>query len=159
MRCLAMTMTLSPTYTLRGYRGLLDAETRRLTNEESALYIQLFFIDKNGGSVQVFDDALGRSRSLGIAKGRMEWADIPYDPAALLWISQLATTPGELVMWCYTLHAIAQHTGHVAAGLDEWTDFFAWGVPTEAGCVAAWDAQKHPAAPAGNLLDDNKLWP
>jgi len=76
----------------------------------------------------------------------------------MLFLASLCQTPGDAVMWAYTLCDIAERLNVEFVGLHELTQMFPDGFPTDTARLACWDAQKDSNAPIGNAMDDMTSW-
>jgi hypothetical protein len=90
---------------------------------------------------------------------RLQQTDAEYSPDAVLFVTTLCRTPGDAVMWAYTLFQQAKKSGKNSVTLhDLCMGPFGYGFPTDAGKERIWDAQKDKDSPLGNLLDNSKTW-
>jgi hypothetical protein len=93
---------------------------------------------------------------LAVLVGRLKLSKGKFSPDVVLLTAGLSSTPGEAVMWAYTLHLLAQQQN---IGINELVmGPFGDGFPTDKGIERIWDAQKNKDAPLGNLLDSIDTW-
>lgn len=81
--------------------------------------------------------------------------EITFD--AFLLVLSLCSSPGEVVMWSYTLHRLFEKTKSlitIAVLANEW----AYGFPTQETMKKFWDSQKCPGKRPDNLLDYASTW-
>lgn len=144
-------------------------DLRPLTPDETKVFIGLAIAglssDESGldapQPLSYFDDKLdGMPFPLRVLLIKLEHTGLNYSPAAILFLGLISGTPGEAVMWAYTLFRASRDGNPLTlVGLTGEPDSpFAMGVPTEKALHAAWDAQKEPGAPLGNALDRADTW-
>jgi hypothetical protein len=80
------------------------------------------------------------------------------DKRVLVLVSALCTSPGQAVLWAYTLAALAASKLYT---LEDWCETFPVGTPTEEAISKLWDHQKgfKHGIEADNLLDNPDYWP
>lgn len=145
---------------LENYKGLADCKTEPMDTVRSRVFLQLCLTDSSDLK-RMFKD-FGQMMSLQIIQSRLEyagWSNGEIDVKPIFFAAVISLTPGEAVMWAYTLCLLAKQNGNRFT----WNDFckaFASGLPTPDAMEAAWDAQKGSAL---NLPIDNGLdslpWP
>ena len=143
--------------------GLLDVETEPLTEDNSHGFMKSIMAElalPNAEGDAKVHAMLGDQPPYMIFMSRLQAAGGEINVPAMLFILSLVTSPGDCVMWAYTInliHALKKRAG--AVNISDLTDFFPNGFPTEAGMQAAWDAQKDPGNSPDNKLDQAKYWP
>lgn len=126
------------------YRCLLDAELRPMTDKESRIFIAIAM-----SSLEAREEMAEQSQAFQMLSKRLEYHEVEVDLGLIILISALCKSPGELVMWAYTLFLMQE--GKSCVTLDDFMmGPFAMGVPTESAYEQAWDAQKI----AGDERDD-----
>jgi len=158
-----------PTGALENYRCLIPqspGDKAPLTEEETKMYLQMFMADDTKVS-SVWAEATSESGKLFLAKilenrlASVGMADF-VDPKLKFLCTYLSTSPGQIVMWAFTLALMAvEAKGKV--GLKEFSeiDYFGFGVPTEEFSLSQWDKQKRSSEghSSDNWLDSPSLWP
>jgi hypothetical protein len=147
------------------WKCLLNANTRAMTEEETDIMLKMMMAEmqfkKTGSDPQgdQMEEQLYGFGPYAILKSRLA------NPTTLylrVFISMLCKTPGDAVMWAYTLYLMWCDKGgdkDQPLDLEIFTEYFPWGVPEADEYKVIWDEQKDPDSPLSNLLDNQKLWP
>ena len=104
-------------------------------------------------------DALAKIRatvSYRVLSERTGRHGVQTEPAVLYFLSLVTRTPGECVLWVYTLACVQKETRKPIVLRDLIEQYFPGGLPDQAAVNAVWCAQK---ANGANLLDDAAQWP
>ena len=132
--------------------SLLGCELRPLTKDESLLMLRISIAKLEGDPDQVFADELGFQGKVLFA--RLNAHGLKVDKQLILMLTVLAETPGDLVMWAWTLFNMQKNGERLT--LKDWADAFALGVPTKEAYHKVWDGQKD--KDGRNLLDLPSTW-
>jgi hypothetical protein len=141
-------------------------ELRRMDDDEAKMLITVNFAPgfKEPMTAQQLLDFLSQDGKtqlpfgLAVLVQRLGLTQGKYSPAAVMLAAQLSVSPGESVMWAYTLFLLAQQNNNIVTLDDLIMGPFADGFPTDKAKARIWDAQKKPGAPLGNLLDAKETW-
>lgn len=79
------------------------------------------------------------------------------DLKVIMFLGLLCSSPGEAVLYAYTLKELACRNGGEFT-LNDMTCKFPYGFPSRAEMAKAWDAQKTQGTPGGNYLDTVGAW-
>ncbi len=141
-------------------KSLLDAkEFRKMTHEEAELFIWATQVDFKPVE---FSEEL--SKKLGfcaeVIYKRLRWANTKASQGVcgfLAFVSQ--GSPGNAVMWCYTLNRLYAKTKRMVT-MEDFTYAFPEGFPTEEELSSIWQGQKadKPTQFTDNLLDNLATW-
>jgi hypothetical protein len=140
-------------------------ELRRMDADEAKALINVSIIPEfnepvSAQQVQAIltkDGELKLPFGLAVLIQRLTLTQAKYAPAVVMMAGILSNSPGDAVMWAYTLFLLAQHNNAVTLD-DLIMGPFAEGFPTDEAKARIWDAQKKPGAPLGNLLDAKETW-
>lgn len=146
--------------------GCLMDTTDRVPMKEATC---LAMINLTGGEMQAkagdsrYLDALdkelvNKSLAYQILRSRLEAVESPVELAPSMLVASICRSPGEAVMWAFTLNKIACETGK-PVDLAALVQRFPHGLPSEKAYSDTWDAQKEPGAPLGNAIDRMDEWP
>lgn len=128
-----------------------------LTKEQSTLFITLYQVEKLKGN---FDSKVAAETGMmsQILHERITWVkDMTVTAALGIWCAYLSEgIPGRAVLWAWTLRQLYTQKNRTLT-LEDWTNAFPLGIPSEQGYDAAWDTQKG-KGPLGNLLDSSETW-
>lgn len=149
-----------------GYWGLLD--TIRVPLDKDMMVTMLGVSTSDPETLASMRAELeANSLAAHILIGRLP-KDVQIADDALVFTIAQITSPGEAVMYAYTLALVSWLTENAPITLDTLTRedrLFAWGVPDlgrdSADSIRAWDAQKRNPRPANvsdNWLDDAAFW-
>jgi hypothetical protein len=116
-----------------------------MTKEQSDMFIKCFFADQTG-------KVKGENFNQGIAEQcgalgqilfyRLDIAKVEMSVGLALFLMHMSGgSPGELVMWAYTMNRIYDKRRKVLT-MDVLSEFFPWGFPNEKERHRLWDAQK-----------------
>lgn len=125
------------------YRCLLDAEQRPMTPEESHIFMAIMMASPEG--IQEMGRELAqKSQAFQILSKRLEFHNVNVELRLQILISSLCKTPGQVVMWVYTLFLMQEDRESVSFNdfCGEVNSPFAMGVPTDESYSTVWDAQK-----------------
>jgi len=127
--------------------------------------------DKDPQSVDYVNPAAGdralepitQSMGFQILLSRLKPYGVKVSLWTVLFLAAACKTPGDAVLWAYTLTHMAKRNPGAIITIGKWTDAFPMGLPNEEAKRAVWDAQKahgnrHPGAATGrtdNLLDNH----
>lgn len=137
-----------------GLSGFDSLKLKPMSEEMTLLFINCMLGEKTEDTQTmsaVFDEAL-KHPALRIINNRLRAVNADVSPAAQLFCAAMCTTPGDAAMWAYTLNAMAR-TGCKRADMDMLANTFPCGFPGREELDSAWDAQKDPGSPCGNLVD------
>jgi hypothetical protein len=161
------------------WHGLTGAETSPMTEQESHYLVSLTFMEKS------FDKGSGQEIP-GNAPPEVHEEFMSHFPYAVLYkrlevfgnvdkfsiptlalCGLISKSPGDAVMWAYTLNYIYVASGVEQVDLLEFVKWFPWGLPTEDARRKAWDAQKgytlatqgHKVSGIDNWVDNFANWP
>lgn len=157
------------------WRGLTDAKLRQMTRQETEVLLKMTLGAENRKEV-----AAGEPLPEPLRRLLMEhpWTNIMLnrlqaglgvddfakvvDPEVVLVLMSLleSETPGTAVMWAFTVALLyAEKEADSPLSMDDlFFGPFGMGFPAEDAYEDAWDAQKRPGLPNGNLLDTDALW-
>lgn len=137
------------------YRGLLDAKTRVLNDEEQKWLVQILLSSKADKEHQdrVWEELKSEHMAAFIMHDRLTRVGLinQVEKALLVWIACLCNTPGDAVMWSYTLCRMYDNGDDLTP--ERWCFVFPDGVPAEEEKKRIWDEQKDKDAPMSNWLD------
>lgn len=142
------------------YKCLLDVRTRQMTEEETRIMCMLMLSGPEQHAAML-EQVRERSMAGAIVCSRLP-KEVEVAPSVLVFCASLCRTPGDAVMWAYTLSvAYWQHRQPVS--MDHFaTRMFPFGVPDSGGTVGqrAWEAQKgyNNNIECDNLLDVPAFW-
>lgn len=123
------------------YAGFLGQPTRPLTSEEIQIIMNLTFASFDDLQEMRQQIEKAQAPSYAILSGRLEYHKIEVDLRLVIFISCMCSTPGECVMWAYTLKCIRDRDGEVT--FDNFmTHHFGSGLPSDETISAVWNAQK-----------------
>jgi hypothetical protein len=144
------------------WQGLLDRKTEPMTEEQSRMFMTCVMADITGPDEEkdakvreAFEDHLGAQVFLR----RLEVTGTEVSVPLTLFLLSMCKTPGDAVMWAYTVHAIAVTHGLDKVSTNELAEAFPMGFPTEESIEQAWGSQKKEGEPAGNMVDNWDNWP
>jgi hypothetical protein len=150
--------------------GLFGCKTRKMTDNESKLFITLTMMEMKGGdALQKLDKDLHDKEvfSHQVISKRLEYFKATFSPkldigiAPKVWCAMISNSPGQIVMWAHTLNELFVRLGHKVTML-EWTNTFPMGLPTEEEYGRLWNLQKSSGGAdilrSDNLIDDFRNW-
>lgn len=89
-----------------------------------------------------------------IMRSRLAMMGVAITPQALLFLMvQSKGSPGTAVMYSQAMHRLFVDNGRQQITIEHLAQAFPVGFPTEERLSQMWEAQKHPQAPLGNMLD------
>lgn len=169
---------------MQAYKGLIGVSVQRMSQKQATLFTQLTLGDLNrygtSGSIEVatceadwqqWDEYMGdkpKPFAYAVLESRLLAAaginNLPRPevctPSVMLFATTLCESPGDAVMWAFTIWRmrLAQMT---PVGIADLARAFPMGFPDRPGRNAAWDAQK---IDSSAVLGDNGLnvlqaWP
>jgi hypothetical protein len=142
-------------------KSLLDFPAKRtMTQEECGVFLRCCLASNKRAPLENVDFPGFR-----IIKSRIpEEVNADIDPWLVLLCTNFTGTPGEAVLWAYTLTEMSYRkkadrkkaeTGNGRLTVSDFADFFPWGVPPEESLRACWEAQKDGGA---NKMDREENW-
>lgn len=136
-------------------KSLLDfPDQRPLTPDETRVFLVCCLNSNRQTPLpDVPTDILGYH----ILHGRLDFAKADVDPWLQMLCTNFSTSPGEAVMWAYTLAEMFHRKASGQLMADDFATFFPMGIPTEAARQSCWEAQKGDG-PLGNLMDKQENW-
>jgi hypothetical protein len=152
-----------------------EGDIRPLTNDESQVFMTLLMAEqeaeKEPGGLKPFDrQNMDNNRRPDVLKemasgfGFRVFAARMHPTTQLsqeLFIFLLTTmkSPGEAVMWCYTLHRMFQAEQKLLT-IGDWANEFPMGLPTREAMSKCWDYQKGGThgLQTDNLIDQGDYW-
>jgi len=141
---------------------------RDLTFKEAESFVGLCIMEQNlihrPEPSMVFNNQ--RAIELGfpglVLFDRLSWSNLSISLPMAAWITMVSRSPGEIVMWAWTLRDIILSKGVESKSdpmsLQDWADRFPMGLPSQAMFDYVWESQKVSSAPNGNGLDDIRVW-
>lgn len=89
---------------------------------------------------------------------RLQFQKVKISLQATIFLVLMAEgNPGKIVMWAYTITRMFQKYKRYIT-LNELSDSFPMGFPSEEEQGEIWDDQKRKIAPYGNMIDDPNNW-
>lgn len=152
------------------YRCLLKLPVRPLDQDETKMYITLAMLqmDAPQAQLQKLHEEMWRGLAYKIICDRLGKL-LPLVSIPLrAWVACICKTPGEAVMWAFTLmvmikewEARRDRVPENGLNISVWSFAFPMGIPTEESYRMAWEAQKGYAMDStfDNWLDDPANWP
>ena len=150
--------------TLENYNGMLGLKVRPMTEVESRLFIILSITPEKVVESQreQMSDPKKIPFVIAVLVSRLQ-DPLLVDLKTILLCSSFCRTPGQSVMWAFTLTRMLERKNWQRITIDDWVNAFPMGIPIEEEQLKAWDAQKRTGLPprnmTDNLLDDVRLWP
>lgn len=143
-------------------QSLLDvpeAQRAPMTRDDTRAYVQMSFADEGGEDTPIARALDGLPAQppaqVRLIIGRMRaGGDVLVRLPAIILVSCFCRSPGDCVLWAYTLVVLTQQLGR-AVRVPDLAEAFPWGFPTEEGARLIWDAQKDSE---GNRLDRPESW-
>ena len=149
---------------MKTYKGLLGTQTRPMTDEESRLFFALTTaeMESDEKAINGLHSFMADSLLFKVLQKRLESVGLDklVSKSLQMFVSAYADTPGQVVMWAFTLaRMIEEHKRKVT--LSDWTMRFPMGMPTTEASDERWDAQKGHIMKqeCDNCLDDLDNWP
>jgi hypothetical protein len=142
---------------------LLDAKQRPLTSQEMELLLVL--VIANQEELTKMEKEVGNSLAGKILSTRMPVSLFKerIEDRLKIWIAAVCRTPGEAVMWAYTLCVMAKELSPAQVTFADWCEkYFPAGLPDQESMRKIWDYQKgftHGMKGVDNLIDNPELWP
>lgn len=149
------------------------AQVGPMTESQSKLFVSLMFAEKAPENAALnsmtVDELLAFAKQEGamdvfvfaVFAQRLKAAKIEnvrYSYFTVLFLASLCTTPGEAVLWAWSLFR-ATAKADKAIKVYDLADSFPMGFPTEEAIHEAWDAQKgEPGSGIDNRLDREEAW-
>lgn len=135
-------------------RSLIGSDNRPMTKQESEMFISVMLNPELDTQFdEQFANKLGFSGKLLYSR-LSEFSKAKITRGLALFVVVLSNgNPGNLVMWTYTIHKM--YKGKVVT-IHDFVDQFPFGVPSEEGLSAVWDAQKSPTG--ANMIDNIANW-
>ena len=116
-----------------------------MTKEQSEMFIKCFFADQTAKTKgETFNLSIAEQcGALGqILFYRLDVAKVPVSVGLAIFLMQMSNgSPGELVMWAYTMNRIYDKQRKLLT-MDVLSEHFPWGFPHEKERHRLWDAQK-----------------
>ena len=126
------------------------------TDEQAQLFLAVCAMEM-GELKPEAKDLVTKDPICRIAQGRMNFAKVKATVPTLLWISIICEgSPGNAVIWAYTLCDIAEKEGDEPINLTTLTKYFPNGYPTEDTKRKCWEGQKR-TPDMGKGITDNKM--
>ena len=128
------------------------------------MFVRLFTGMEDGKALDL-QNPVWRVKEIGglvparIFVGRLaEFApNVKISEALAVLIVSLCKSPGECVMWAYTLFRMSQKRDRFIT-IQEWTEDFPDGIPTDDEMRRIWKLQKSSVPGQDNLLDRKETW-
>jgi hypothetical protein len=128
-----------------------------MTQEQSMMFMNLTMMDMNDIIPEEMQRLVNESPICRIADASMKGAGVSATVTVMLWMSVISNgSPGNAVLWAYTLCHIAEKEGDKTVTWDHLVRHFPTGFPTETTLRKCWDGQKRRADFAKGL-SDNKM--
>jgi hypothetical protein len=138
-------------------KSLLDATEREpMTPSQTEMMMKLMLMPGLPGAMLA--DMRQKSLAFAIIESRLEAVDAEVAPQVQVFISMKCKSPGDAVMWAYTLTVMYVNHGR-QVDLGMLAEEFPMGFPTEKAASEIWDSQKQEGAPLGNGYDQMDQWP
>jgi hypothetical protein len=148
------------------FLDLADGDVRQLSTDEMNVLVKLIFAEKNG-RLKVISAKnpewscpdITEARQIPILVGRLALYREPVlvSETLILFLGTLCKTPGECVLWAWTLANLYSQR-KTAITLERWCHAFPTGIPTDAAKRRIWRMQKSPIKGEDNLLDKVETW-
>lgn len=152
-----------PLYTHRGKDNI-----RPMTKEESLLLVTLTMSELTNPGIHDIEDQMQALRAFPMFKildDRLRRNGAEADMSLKAMVIDLSRSPGEIVMWAYTLHRMQEELRRRPTLEDFSTTYFPIGVPTELAYSRMWDSQKlnkfgidRPSVGSDNFIDYQEAW-
>lgn len=123
----------------------------RMTDDQTQVFVMGTIREASGQDIP--EDRLRGVFPYAVFKSRAEFAGLKTTQSVRVFITTLAKGPGDLVMYVYALKWKADKEGVTTVSMNELANWFPLGFPSDEQLHTAWDAQKRPWAPLGNMLD------
>ena len=138
--------------------SLLGAKTKELDEYLSDMFLKIMFNPDRLASEMTPEDAnlMGPLAKILFFRIRAASPGTRITAGLGLWCVTICNgSPGNAVLWTWTLHNMAQRIPGSMLTLDDWARAFPLGVPTEEELSRVWTAQKKDGY---NLLDQDSVW-
>lgn len=152
--------------------GFLSAKCENLTPDQILNFTRFSYMEKSSPAMP--DDLLSEMRKNfqfsviekrlavfdrnGKIKDRLDLHNVPdISPWTIVWCASISSTPGDCVLWAYTLWCMWRKAGKRIT-LTEYASAFPVGIPTDNEKLRIWDSQKQQTSPS-NFVDDMARWP
>lgn len=138
-------------------KSLIGSVSRQMTEDESKVFINAYMAPRFQTE---FDESF--SEELGflgkVLKSRLSSCSTAKitNGLALLLVFMSNGNPGNIVMWAYTMHVIAKQNEGQMVTIEDFSNEFPMGVPSEEGLSSVWEAQKD--SKGRNLIDKKTNW-
>lgn len=148
---------------LQNWKGLAEGKQSPLTKQQSEVLIHLTFATEE--AAQEILDSMSDLFATQVFTKRLQAYNPKVleliDPKVIILVLSLCSSPGDCVMWAYTLVHLLSRRDWKPLMLDDWVDAFPMGVPDKEESHRIWDHQKGWAhkIKVDNLLDDFGYWP
>lgn len=137
-----------------------------MTQEESGMLMRCILNELSSGKEPTTEDdpvfkLPGELPRLlyGCILARLNYAGVQITPGALMTVLAFdAKSPGDLVLWAYTIKCLAEKEAKTLISVDDLIAAFPFGIPTEEARERIWTAQKQDGAPGANWLDTKEAW-
>lgn len=140
----------------------LGCQGRPMEKDESLLFINLVMAQTNPKVTVTFGqdiaDSFGPSGQILFGRLMMSKPnEVLLDTGLAAFLTILAKgNPGNLVMWAWTCRAMFRKVGFRQLTINDFTNEFPMGIPSEEEISKVWEAQK--TADFRNNLDDARNW-
>lgn len=150
---------------LKSFLDVPQNRTAPMNQEKTEMYVKLVMLDQSGyrSFVEHFQQHPNDLESIGFLANvlfeRLKSHKVEVSLPVGLFVTLNSTTPGEIVLWAYTLHCLQKKNGR-PVGMAELSEAFPVGFPVEDAVHDIWDNQKgfvHNVQ-VDNMLDHAEYW-
>lgn len=146
---------------IANYQAYYGTKSRPMTMDESKFFITLEFTPYERLNAEFLDHkSLKENLAFQILKGRLAEVGVTPEPKLLIWLTTLCKTPGDAVLWAFTVARRTVDLAHAYTFID-WIMDFPLGPPTDQERKRVWDEQKgfHLKGKFDNAVDSMNWWP
>jgi hypothetical protein len=132
----------------------VPADLRRpMTENETKLFVNCMFADMQ--EYKDFSTLEEQAFAIQVLQKRLVYHEVKVSVPVGVFICSMSKTPGDLVMWAYTLFLI-QKKNNKPVTMEDLSKEFPFGFPIEESYETVWDSQKNDNG--SNQLDFKANW-
>mgnify|MGYP001021929473 CR=1 FL=1 len=127
-------------------------------SEEQSRQLMALLLNKDKDVPLAQEPILANEKSSQMILKRIEAFKLPFTITAQFMIASIMTwvsSPGKLVALLWLCHNYHKQTGKTLLNIEDWTNMFPWGTPTDKEFGLWWDKQK---CKYDNKVDLLSLW-